>query len=99
MLLAHLSPLLDITEFAFDPARALDFAEDLDPATSYADRSFTCQLVQASLTASLGGILQSRSPNADLNRQIASAICPPAENLPARCGSTASSAPPPMPSR
>ncbi|HEX5104531.1 MAG TPA: hypothetical protein VFV87_12000 [Pirellulaceae bacterium] len=74
MLLAHLSSLPGTAEFAFDPARAGDFAEDLDPATTFADRSFTCQLVQASLTASLGGILQGSSPNADLNRQIASAI-------------------------
>ena len=36
--------------------------------------TLTCQIVQASLTASLAETLADRSPNADLNRRIASAI-------------------------
>ena len=74
MLLAHLRPLIDTAEFAVDAARARDFADDLVPHASAAERSLTCQIVQASLTASLAQTLHERSPSADLNRQIASAI-------------------------
>jgi hypothetical protein len=74
MLLAHLNPLIDTAEFAVDAARARDFAEDLAPHASAAERKLTCQIVQASLTASLAKTLHDRSPSADLNRQIASSI-------------------------
>jgi hypothetical protein len=74
MLLAHLSPLIDTAEFAVDAARARDFADDLVPHASATERALTCQIVQASLAASLANTLHERSPSADLNRQIASAI-------------------------
>jgi hypothetical protein len=74
MLLAHLSPLIDTMEFAVDAARARDFADDLTPHASTAERTLTCQIVQASLSASLAQALDDRSPNGDLNRKIAAAI-------------------------
>jgi hypothetical protein len=74
MLLAHFSPLIDTAEFAVDAARARDFADDLIPHASAAERMLTCQIVQASLSASLAPSLHRQSPSADLNRQIASAI-------------------------
>ncbi len=74
MLLAHLARDIDITQFAFDPARAIEFAEDLDYETTTTDRHFTAQLVLGSLKASFDSCLSERSPNYDLNRRIAAAI-------------------------
>ena len=74
MLLAHLAPLIDIEEFAFEPARARDFAEDLDHESAHAETRFTSQLVLVSLRASFADGLSDRSPNADLNRRIGAAI-------------------------
>lgn len=83
MLLAHLAHDIDITQFAFDPARAIEFAEDLDYEATTADRHFTAQLVLGSLKASFDSCLADRSPNQDLNRRIAAAIvgCFPTELL------------------
>ena len=83
MLLAHLSPLIDTSEFAFDAPRARDFADDLAPHATADERQLACQIVQASLAASLGDSLHDRSPNADLNRKIGTAIlaCLPADLL------------------
>jgi hypothetical protein len=91
MLLAHLNPLIDTAEFAVDAGRARDFADDLSPQATAAERTLTCQIVQASLTASLAQTLAEGSPNADLNRRIASAIlaCLPESLL--ACGEVASS--------
>ena len=74
MLLAHLAPLIDIEEFAFEPDRARDFAEDLDHESAHAEHRFTSQLVLVSLRASFADGLSDRSPNADLNRRIGAAI-------------------------
>lgn len=74
MLLAHLARQTDITEFAFEPDRARDFAEDLDHESAHVQRRFTCQLVLVSLRTSFAEGLAERSPNADLNRQIGSAV-------------------------
>jgi hypothetical protein len=74
MLLAHFSRSVDITQYAFEPERACDFAEDLDAEAASADRRFTCQLVLASLRASFAEGLAERSPNADLNSRIGSAL-------------------------
>ena len=91
MLLAHLSPLIDTSEFAFDAPRARDFADDLAPHATADERQLACQIVQASLAASLGDSLHDRSPNADLNRKIGTAIlaCLPTDVLAA--GEVASS--------
>src|SRR5204863_616473 len=74
MLLAHLSGMIDINEFAFEPERAHDFAEDLDHQAAQAERRVTCQLMLLSLKASFADDLADRSPNSDLNRRIASAL-------------------------
>jgi hypothetical protein len=74
MLLAHLADTIAIDEFAFEPARARDFADDLDHESAHSDRRFTCQLMLASLRASFAQGLAERSPNSDLNRRIGSAV-------------------------
>jgi hypothetical protein len=74
MLLAHLAGAIDIDEFAFDPQRARDFAEDLDHQPPQAERDFSGQLMLLSLRASFANDLADRSPNSDLNRRIASAL-------------------------
>ena len=74
MLLAHFSRHLDISQFAFEPERSRDFADDLDHESAHVDQQFTCQLVLASMRASFAYGLADQSPNADLNRRIGSAI-------------------------
>ena len=74
MLLAHLADTIAIDEFAFEPDRAHDFAEDLDHQSTRAERRFTCQLMLTSLRASFAEGLAERSVNADLNRRISSAL-------------------------
>jgi hypothetical protein len=74
MLLAHVSPMVDVQEFAFEPERARDFAEDLDRDAARQDTRFTCQLMLTSLKASFGQGLADRTPNSDLNQRIGSAI-------------------------
>ena len=70
--------LIAIDEFAFEPARARDFADDLDHEAAYSNRRFTCQLMLASLRASFAQGLADYSPNRDLNRRIGSAVGPSA---------------------
>lgn len=74
MLLAHLASASPIEEFAFEPQRARDFADDLDRDAASAEPGFTRQLVLASLRAALDHGLADRTPNADLNRRIGAAI-------------------------
>lgn len=74
LLLAHLAPLTAIDEFALDPARAKDFADDLEHEAACADPSFTWQLMCSSLRSSLAGVLEVPSPNVDLNRRLGAAI-------------------------
>jgi hypothetical protein len=74
MLLAHLSPLTNIEEFAFETGRARDFAEDLDRPAAPSECRFTCQLVLVSLRASFATGLAERSPNHDLNGRIGAAV-------------------------
>jgi hypothetical protein len=74
MLLAHLADLVDTDEFAFERGRARDFADDLDRRTTRKKRAFASQLVRASLRAALAHGLADRTPNADLNRRIGSAV-------------------------
>lgn len=74
MLLAHLAPRIDIREFAFEPNRAEDFADDLRRNEDSGEREFACQLVLASLRASFAQGLADRTPNSDLNRRIGAAI-------------------------
>jgi hypothetical protein len=74
MLLSHVSAVIDVSEFAFEPERARDFAEDLDRGAIDAERQFACQLVLAALKGSFANGLADRTPNADLNRRIGSAV-------------------------
>jgi hypothetical protein len=74
MLLAHLGQLIDIGEFAFEPDRARDFAEDLDRDAAHSEQRLTCQLILASLRSSFAEGLAERSPNSDLNRRIGAAV-------------------------
>lgn len=74
MLLAHLARDVDITEFAFDPERAVEFADDLDHQSAATERRFTCQLICSSLRAAFTLHLAEQSPNTDLNRRLAAAI-------------------------
>jgi hypothetical protein len=74
MLLSHVAAVTDISEFAYEPERARDFAEDLDRNAVDTEREFTCQLVLLALRASFEQGLADRTPNSDLNRRIGSAI-------------------------
>ncbi len=81
LLLGYLLGLDDVAEFAFDPQRARDFAEDL----SYRNQWQTCgqawTLVQGSLRETFGRDPDRATPNADLNTAIATGVmaCFPAE--------------------
>ncbi len=90
LLIGYLTGLDDVVEFAVEPARARDFAEDLhyraEKGVRYIlpERPEGCfaqnvpdpffPMVMASLRASFRKGLSPRSPNANLNRQIATAI-------------------------
>jgi hypothetical protein len=74
MLLAHLARNVDITEFAVDPGRAVEFADDLDHQAVATERRFTSQLICVSLRSAFGECLSDQSPNCDLNRRLAAAI-------------------------
>ena len=71
LLVGHLTDTYDVSEFAVDPKRAKDFAEDLH----------AWPLLMASLRAAFQRGLSPDSPNADLNARIAAAIlsCYPPE--------------------
>lgn len=73
MLLAPLAPLCDIAEFAFDPSRAKDFADDLSLQESLSGGQ-AWALVQAALRAGFRQGLAPVSPSADLNSQIARSV-------------------------
>jgi hypothetical protein len=77
LLIGRLTPLHDVSEFAFDPQRAKDFAEDLRQR----DGRHVWPLLLASMRAAFGPLLGEASPNADLNARIAASIigCFPAD--------------------
>lgn len=74
MLLGYLAGAVAIDEFCFEPARARDFAQDVDDAQASKLRSVQQQIVLVSLRASLEGCLSRDSGNRDLNRRIGGAI-------------------------
>jgi hypothetical protein len=74
MLVGYLSGLHDISEFAVDPQRARDFAEDLRYRGSFPGGRHAWPLVQASLRSAFRQGLSAESPNADLNARIAAGI-------------------------
>lgn len=74
LLVGYLTGLHDVSEFASDPARAKDFAEDLRYRSNLEGGRQAWPLVLSSLRAAFGAGLCATSPNADLNAKIASSI-------------------------
>ncbi len=74
LLVGYLVGLDEVSQFAVDPARARDFAEDLRYRSNLKGGRQAWPLVLASLRAAFGEGLCAVSPNADLNARIASSI-------------------------
>ncbi len=74
LLIGYLAGLHDVGEFAVDPDRAKEFAEDLQYQSHLKGGRHAWPLVLASVRAAFRRGLSPTSPNADLNRQIASTI-------------------------
>ena len=74
LLIGYLSGLDDVSEFAVDPARAKDFAEDLRYQGKLQGGRHAWPLVLASLRTAFKQGLCAVSPNADLNAKIATSI-------------------------
>jgi hypothetical protein len=74
LLIGYLCACNDLSEFAVDPSRALDFAQDFREARRHPGASQTWTLALASLHAAFRDGPSRRSPNADLNGRIAAAI-------------------------
>lgn len=81
LLIAHLIAAHDVSEFAPNPERARDFAEDIRHKADAQSGISVWPVTLASLRAAFRDICSSASPNADLNARIASAIvgCFPAD--------------------
>lgn len=81
LLVGNLQSLHDVSEFAFDPQRSKDFAEDMQYRGRLQGGRHVWPLIQASLRAAFHEGLGSESPNADLNARIAAGIlsCFPSE--------------------
>ena len=74
MLVGYLTGLGDVEEFAFEPQRARDFAEDLRYRSGLRGGRQAWPLLLASLGAAFQRGLCPTSPNADLNALIAESI-------------------------
>ncbi len=74
MLVGYLMGLFDVGQFAIDPQRARDFAEDLSFQNHLPGGRHAWPLLQASLQAAFQQGLSPTSPNPELNRQIANSI-------------------------
>lgn len=74
LLVGYLTGVDEVTEFAIDPGRARDFAEDLRYQGPLPEGRKAWPILQASLRAALATGLGSFSPNADLNGQIAASV-------------------------
>ena len=81
LLIGYLAGLHDVGEFAVDPERAKEFAGDLQYQSHLRGGRHAWPLVLASVRAAFQRGLAPTSPNADLNRRIASTIiaCFPGE--------------------
>lgn len=81
MLIGYLSRFDEVREFAFEPDRAADFAQDLRDQGQLPGGRHVWSLLQGSLQAAFSRDLSPWSPNADLNARIAGGIlsCFPAE--------------------
>jgi len=74
VLLGQMAALGDVGEFAFDPERAADFAEDLAAHAAGEGRCQVWPLMMSSMRACFRHGLAAVSPNADLNAKIAASI-------------------------
>lgn len=70
LLLAHLSATANVQDFAFEPNRAADFADDLASSSSPDEMLLARELLFASFHNSLLIRLTAISPSADLNETI-----------------------------
>ena len=74
MLLGYLLPVHDVRDLAFDPSRAMDFADGLRSERHQPWGVHAWPLVLSSLRAAFCTAMDSCSPNNDLNLRIASSI-------------------------
>jgi hypothetical protein len=74
LLVGYLISLGDLSEFAFDPAPARDFAQDLRDEGVQPGRRMVWPLILASLRGSFRQEFAAETPNADLNQRIAAGI-------------------------
>lgn len=74
MLVGYLLGLDDLAQFAADPERAREFAEDLSWQHQQPGGRHAWSLIEASLRAAFSQGLAPVSPNADLNARIASGV-------------------------
>ncbi len=81
LLVGHLAGRYAVSEFAFDPQRARDFAQDLRDRGQRRGGRHQWPLVLASLRTAFRQALSAPSPNAELNARIATGIlsCFPAD--------------------
>lgn len=81
VLVGHLMGIHDVSEFAADPDRAKDFAQDLKDRSQLQGGHHVWPLMHASLRAAFQRGLSPESPNADLNARIAASVlsCFPTE--------------------
>lgn len=74
LLVGYLTRTYDISEFAVEPSRAREFARDLNDQDSLPNGSQAWPMIQASLQAAFAQNMTNRSPNTDLNAEIAGGI-------------------------
>jgi len=74
LLVGYLADEVDVRQFAVDPDRASDFAEDLRHQNRLTGGRHAWPLLQASLRAAFGQGLSPTSPNADLNDEIGEGV-------------------------
>jgi hypothetical protein len=75
LLLAYLTPYVEVDEFAASPARVRDFAYDARSQLQSGQSSeMAVTMILAGMRTSLKALTRLRTPNADLNREIATAI-------------------------
>ena len=74
MFVGYLTGLENVAEFAVDPERAKEFAEDLHFQATMPGGRHAWPLIQASLRSALDKGLSTPSPNGDLNARIAQSI-------------------------
>ncbi|MCE5268098.1 MAG: hypothetical protein LLG00_09455 [Planctomycetaceae bacterium] len=73
-LIGNLAVTCDVTEFAANPERASDFADDLRLGRPRSHGQVAWPLAMASLRRAFAGLLGVASPNADLNSRIAASV-------------------------